>query len=551
VLAVAMATLDHSGSVIEANAGFLRLIGLDGSRHEGMRVDHVFIAPDFPTLLARPPGHDGEIHRGRLVVSDCQGQSRSLRARVWRVGGQLRILAEHDVDKLGSATSCDELERMQEQLLRAQTELQNLHQADEDEQRIAAHLMQQLARLDTLCDPLLDYWIQPARNLSGDMVAAARTPGGVLHVMLADGTGHGLAASLNVLPIVDPFYEMTQRGCSVGTIVTELNTKLNHLLPIGRFVAATVIAYDPFERLIEVWTGGVPAPFVLDNAGRLIYEFANLNVPLGVARGSAFDPRTQLLHFDKPCRVIICSDGATEAERSDGTPFGRDRLIQALRNRTGEDPFGDLKSSLNAHLGGNIANDDISIVSVSCVRETTEDVTKGGANDEALGPTADGGWTLKTVLTAEELKYVNAVPLLLGFIQQFQGMQSHSTQIFLVLSELFNNALDHGLLGLDSRLKEQPGGMEHYLDVRTRRLAKLRSGSIEIAVRMTTQDSRAAFEIRIKDSGPGFDYQRLLAGDSGITLAPHGRGITLIRSLCESVEYRGCGNEVKAQYRVS
>jgi two-component system cell cycle response regulator len=100
MLAVAAAALDEHGTLIEANAGFLRLLGAAGSQPIGTRVPLFFIQPDFMTLMRQQADADGQIHRGLLTLGDRLGQTRSLQGRVWRVGGRLLLLAEYDIVEL-------------------------------------------------------------------------------------------------------------------------------------------------------------------------------------------------------------------------------------------------------------------------------------------------------------------------------------------------------------------------------------------------------------------------------------------------------------------
>ena len=51
MLAIAAAALDEDGTLIEANAGFLRLISEPGLQQVGMRIPRLFIQPDFATLM--------------------------------------------------------------------------------------------------------------------------------------------------------------------------------------------------------------------------------------------------------------------------------------------------------------------------------------------------------------------------------------------------------------------------------------------------------------------------------------------------------------------
>ncbi|MCX5724828.1 MAG: GGDEF domain-containing protein [Nitrospirae bacterium] len=100
LFAVVAATLDENGTLVEANAGFLRIIRVEGREPIGAHATRFFLQPDFATLTRAPAGPDGEIYQGLLTLGEYMGRSRSLRARVWRVGGQLRVLAEYDIDDL-------------------------------------------------------------------------------------------------------------------------------------------------------------------------------------------------------------------------------------------------------------------------------------------------------------------------------------------------------------------------------------------------------------------------------------------------------------------
>ena len=100
LLAVAAALLDEGGTLLEANAGFLWLIKMEKVQPIGTHVEQFFIQPDFATLVCAQPDADGEIYSGLLTIGDYMGQTRTLRARVWRVAAQLRVLAEHDIGEL-------------------------------------------------------------------------------------------------------------------------------------------------------------------------------------------------------------------------------------------------------------------------------------------------------------------------------------------------------------------------------------------------------------------------------------------------------------------
>ena len=51
--------------------------------------------------------------------------------------------------------------------------------------------------------------------------------------------------------------------------------------------------------------------------------------------------------------------------------------------------------------------------------------------------------------------------------------------------------------------------------------------------------------VSFEDSGPGFNYEKLLNNEHK-TDGYCGRGLPLIRTICEEFYYEGCGNKVNA-----
>jgi two-component system, cell cycle response regulator len=100
VLAVALATVDEQGTLIEANAGFLKLISAEISRSIGTRMARFFIQPTLAALIELRAGADGTVYRGLLTIGDYTGLTRTLRAHVWRTDNSLRLVAEYDIEEL-------------------------------------------------------------------------------------------------------------------------------------------------------------------------------------------------------------------------------------------------------------------------------------------------------------------------------------------------------------------------------------------------------------------------------------------------------------------
>jgi CheY-like chemotaxis protein len=421
-----------------------------------------------------------------------------------------------------------------------------------EEHRIAAGYMNKLISLDTLKDPAVRFHLKPAANFSGDLIAAARTPDGRLHLMLADSTGHGLSAALAAMPVIEPFYSMTGKGFGISAIAREINGKVRAVLPVSHFVTAILASIDADGQVVEVWSGGCPPPLMLDGAGKVAYRFKSRHLAMGILPQEQFDASVEYFSYGGDgYSLLMFSDGAIELENAGGEPFGLPRLLSAAERTDPESRLLGMTEALDRYCGPGVSNhDDITLLMAGC-----EVRGKFGGEEVAhrhavhAPGEAKIGWQFSLTLEIEQLKRLDVVPSLLDILRQIETDSEHSGDLFLILSEMFNNALDHGVLKLDSGLKQQEDGFEKYYEMRAARLAGTETGQIHMHLKKIRTDGGGEFlRIRVKDSGDGFDYSNLVDGPLGDNARRHGRGIPLLRSVCSSLQYLGNGSEAVAEF---
>jgi CheY-like chemotaxis protein len=432
-------------------------------------------------------------------------------------------------------------------------ELARWREEAEEQTRLGAHVMARLTDAAGLRDPMLRHFNLPAETFSGDLLCAARAPGEVLNVLLADAAGHGLAAALSAMPLTQAFYSMTAKGFPLPSIAEELNRKLKAILPADRFVAATLASVDVRNQTVEVWNGGNPDALFLNSQGEVAMRWTSRHPPLGILPEKLFSGMSETVVFHEPGDLVLSSDGLTEAENLAGDWLGIDGVIGMLaQGPDGNSRFQRLLHGVESHLQGQPGRDDISCLMVSVPIDRRRQFRF--AAPKMINQSQFAEWRLDLSYNAQELRYIDVVPAVLGLVTQVHALKEHQGALFLVLSELFNNALDHGLLGLDSATKSWIGGFELYMQQRAERLAKLREGRIDLSFLLHQDESRAVLDISVNDSGPGFDYGHRLQDESALSEANEhvfGRGIALVKSLCEQIVYSGAGNKVWCRYRVS
>jgi len=244
--------------------------------------------------------------------------------------------------------------------------LQIHYEQNQREAEMARRILEHQIRSDLMLQSGVKYSVTPATHFSGDMVLAARAPDGRLYAMLADATGHGLAAAVSVLPVVQEFYRLVEQGQSLIGIVESINFVLVNSLPVGRFVAAALVCLDEERREGKVWVGGIPDVMLIGADGQCLRRFDSLCLPLGVSREADAIGSVERFTWDSPARLILLSDGVVEATSAAGEAFGDQRLLAALTQAPGTDVIATLRTVLTAHLQGAAAHDDMSVLVIDC-----------------------------------------------------------------------------------------------------------------------------------------------------------------------------------------
>lgn len=163
----------------------------------------------------------------------------------------------------------------------------------------------------------------------------------------------------------------------------------------------------------------------------------------------------------------------------------------------------------------------------------------------SLEPPMD--WRLTLELGPDALRALNPLASALQMLMQLPGLHEQRARLSITLAELFSNALEHGLLGLDSAMKHSPDGFARYYARRKIALQSLTQGRITIDYQHVPRPDRSKLILRMADTGSGFDHRRTLL-EPEEDHACYGRGIRLVRSICENLSYAGDGNQVEAVY---
>ncbi|MCF5691917.1 SpoIIE family protein phosphatase [Pseudomonas sp. PA-1-2A] len=439
----------------------------------------------------------------------------------------------------------DRLRRLQATVLQQRDLIARHHEHLMHEQRAAKAVFDKVAHSGCInAAPNIRYLQSPYALFNGDLLLAAYTPSGDMHVLLGDFTGHGLPAAIGAMPLAEVFYGMTAKGYGLTQTLREMNAKLKRILPVDMFCCATLLCLSAQRRAVEVWSGGMPEGYVHEIATGRRTPLMSRHLPLGVLSAEAFDDSTEVWPMALGDRVFLLSDGVLDTADANDQLFGAERLQQVFAaNREPDRLFEDIEQALAAFRGQ--ARDDVSMVEITL---------QAGQPLRAAEPMyADSGqscpldWSVSFEFRAQTLRTYNPLPYLLQLLLEIHGLREQSGALYSVMAELYSNALEHGVLGLDSRLKRDAQGFAQYYRQRHERLAQLDSGYVRLHMQVVPTDRGGKLSVRLEDSGQGFDVEQELARPVDIDRLS-GRGLSLVRQLSNAVRWSDGGRSVCVEF---
>ena len=441
-------------------------------------------------------------------------------------------------------TVMDRLRRLQDTVLQQRNLIAQHNSYLLNEQRVAKAVFDRVAHSGCLSAANIQYLQSPYALFNGDLLLAAYTPTGDTHVLLGDFTGHGLPAAIGAMPLAEVFYSMTAKGYGLPEMLREMNAKLKRILPVDMFCCAVLVCVSAQRRIVEVWNGGMPDGYLHVRKGGVRTPLPSRHLPLGVLKAEAFDDTTEVLPMVSGDHLFLLSDGVIDTSDQQERLFGVEGLQRVFDSNT--EParlIDEVVQALRDFQGRK--RDDVSMVHITSQRPQALGMPATQYSDSGRCSPLD--WSASFEFRAPSLQQFNPLPYLLQLLMEVHGLRAQGAVIHAVLAELYANALEHGVLGLDSRLKRDAQGFSRYYQCRDQRLAALTEGFVRVHVRVEPMLNGGRLQLQVEDSGKGFDVSRVLERplDRGRL---SGRGVSLVRQLCPSARWADDGRTACVEF---
>lgn len=239
----------------------------------------------------------------------------------------------------------------------------------EEELKVARQIQEDSKPLEEHNLPGLDIYSysQPARMIGGDFYDLIKISEDKLLLVVADVSGKGIPAALNMSKIQTMLQFASGVYQSPKVLLTELNKLIHEKIDKKSFVTMIVALFDLKEKKVRIARAGHnPALFSKNNDINILLT---KGMGLGLESESLFENTLEetVLDIDDDSLFIFYSDGLTEARNEKKQEFTTNNVIEIIKNFRNFDSktiVKELVNSVKKFTGFAEQHDDITLVVV-------------------------------------------------------------------------------------------------------------------------------------------------------------------------------------------
>ncbi len=210
----------------------------------------------------------------------------------------------------------------------------------------------------------------PAAVVGGDHFNFLSAGGDALGLLLFDVSGKGAQAALVAARLRAIFRTQAWGNHDVRDVLTRAHEFLLRVLPPAHFVTAIYAILDPTKKTLT-WGRAGHEPLLrispgLGAGGNQIELGTASGLPLGIGTAAEFGDLLEIQTWQLRAgeRVLLFSDGLTEAQDVVRNEFGIERILNTLKYSDGDD-IAALQSAVANFVGLAPPHDDLTMLSLA------------------------------------------------------------------------------------------------------------------------------------------------------------------------------------------
>jgi len=209
----------------------------------------------------------------------------------------------------------------------------------------------------------------PTEEVSGDYYDWVRIYADEIAIVIADVSGKGVPAAILMAFLRASLRAATHIGYATNISMAKVNYLLWESIERNQFVTAFHGILDASNKTLSFSNAGHNPPLLIkaDGETRFIHHGEQ---PLGMFPQTRYHEYHLLI---EPGDILVLyTDGATEAQNSMGVEFGRERLVEAVKeyyDRPARELIASLQMRILEWTGGAGATDDVTFFIIKALKE--------------------------------------------------------------------------------------------------------------------------------------------------------------------------------------
>jgi len=216
----------------------------------------------------------------------------------------------------------------------------------------------------------VSFLYEPCDELGGDFcdyVLRDDAPGAIL---VSDVSGHGAPAAMITGMVKQAFHAAVDQDFAPSAVLERI-AAASRLFPDGKYVTATAVRFGPAAATLDYASAGHPPALLLGHDRSIVT--LDPSAPMIHPSLPAWSCEQRVVRMEVGDRLLLYTDGLTEAQNSEGDEFGFERLV-ALLPQLAEPPasadargaalLAALRQELARFAGGRPLDDDLTLALV-------------------------------------------------------------------------------------------------------------------------------------------------------------------------------------------
>lgn len=280
-----------------------------------------------------------------------------------RLVDSLQSVGEGNLETHNDAQSCSELSFLGQQIDAMTSKLAAVEQDRrhhmEKARAIQLNLCPKKSRAGGLSIASL---FEPADDVGGDYFDVIELSDHSVLLCVADVTGHGVPAAMAATLCKAFLNDAVKHSTEPAVILHEVNQRYSDFVVEGYFATMVVVHVDTRKHRLSYANAGHEWPY-LQQADGSVERLDISDFMLGIDGDAVYEQGAADFKFG--AKLILVSDGVTEAFDPDENQFGSSRVIQTLRashQENSEHTVAELEKAISRHRAGRRAFDDTTLL---------------------------------------------------------------------------------------------------------------------------------------------------------------------------------------------